>query len=321
MTVSDAVLESLSWNSVEVSATLSKTEGHVIDSKGFAISKYDEDDYDYHFVDGNDFRTTITGLEGETKYEVLAFVETTEDNFYMSEYYLVFTTPAAPENPTNGLYAYYTFEDNTTNTVAGAPNASGISTSYVSGVQGSKALKFTSSNSKLNVPESIIDGGTFTVSFWIKEFNDGHIFSVLTSETGTYGNAFILGVRDGLFTYVQDGYTFWYQWDEPEYSPSFAHSAWNTSEWHLVTLTSKYSGYDTTLCFYVDGEFLDTMVLSGQNYHAINYGTKLVFGGSLSSTKFSNSLNWQNMSIDNLRIYNSRVLTAEEVKQIYEYEK
>ena len=89
-------------------------------------------------------------------------------------------------------------------------------------------------------------------------------------------------------------------------------------------MTSKYSGYDTTLCFYLDGEFLDTMVLSGQNYETINYGTKLVVGGPLKSNKSqfsSNNLNWMSMSIDNLRIYNSRVLTAEEVKQIYEYEK
>lgn len=75
------------------------------------------------------------------------------------------------------------------------------------------------------------------------------------------------------------------------------------------------------MCLYIDGEFVDKITLSSQGYHTVNYGTKFVFGGSLSRSGFTPSLNWTSMSIDNLRIYNSRVLTAEEVKQIYEYEK
>ena len=320
MVVSDAVLESLSWNSVEVSATLSQTDGHVIERKGFAISKYDEEEAEFHYVGGNDFRMTITDLEGETKYKVLAFVRTTEGNFYTSYYYLVFTTPSAPANPTNGLYAYYTFEDNTTNMVSGAPNGSGINTTYVDGVQGSKALKFPSENAKLNIPDPLIDGCTFTVSFWAKDLNDGHIFSVVSS--GQYKNSNILAVKDGQLTYLQSGYNFWYRWTNDQYVIPFTHSSLS-SDWHLITITSKYSSGSgkTEMCLYLDGEFVDKITLSDQGYDTVNYGTKFVFGGSLTRSGFTPSLNWISMSIDNLRIYNTRVLTAEEVKQIYEYEK
>ena len=320
MLVSDPVLETLSWKSVTVSATLSQTDGHTVDYKGFILSKYDAEETvdDYYFADG-DFETTITGLEGDTKYKVIAFVKTVEDNFYMSEYYLVFTTPSAPLNPTNGLYAYYTFEDNTTNMVSGAPNGSGINTSYVDGVQGSKALKFTSSNSKLNIPEAMIDNNIFSISFWVKGINDGHVFDVVSS--GQYNNSHIMGMKNGQLTYVQSGYNLWYRWNDDSYAPSFTHSTIDSSEWHLITMTSDYDGIYTYLCLYVDGEFIDTMTFDDQGYQTTNYGTKFVFGGELKNSGYSVSLNWSSMSIDNLRIYKSKVLTTEEVKQIYEYEK
>lgn len=318
--VSDPVIETLSWNSVTVSSTLSQTDGHTIDYKGFILSKYDEEETvdDYYFADG-DFNTTITGLEGETKYKVLAFVNTVEDNFYMSEYYTIFTTPSAPLNPTNGLYAYYTFEDNTTNMVSGAPNGSGINTSYVDGVQGSKALKFSSASSKLNIPEAMIDNNIFSISFWVKGINDGHVFDVVSS--GNYHNSHIMGMKNGQLTYVQSGYNLWYRWNDDSYAPSFTHSTLDSSEWHLVTMTSDYDGIYTDLCLYVDGEFIDIMTLDGQGYQTTDYGTKFVFGGELKNSGYNVALNWSSMSIDNLRIYKSKVLSAAEVKQIYEYEK
>lgn len=308
-------------NSARLSAEILYSEGHVVVEKGFLVWPNGTTGSNTEIVASSAFEATADGLTDNTEYMVQAYAKTSEGRVYYDKDGVSFTTLEAPKNPTNGLYAYYTFENDTKNTVAGAVNASGINVSYVDGKQGTKALKFTSKDSKLNIPDPLIDGGTFTVSFWVKDFNDGHIFSVTTADS--YGSAFIMSVRNGSFTYVQDSYNYWYLYDEPEKSPSFTHNSLDSSEWHHITMTSKrvFSGWNVELCFYIDGEFLDTITLESQ-YDSINQGNKLVFGGPLTNSKFSiNNLNWLAMSIDNLRVYNTRVLTADEVKQIYEYEK
>lgn len=307
-------------NSAEFSASITSTEGHTIVEREFRVVDLEDDNADVmFFTASDDFTATATGLKSENEYFVQAYVCTSDGTWYGSENYAVFTTLAAPPNPTNGLYAYYTFESNTTNTVSGAPNGSGINTSYVDGIQGGKALKFSSAGSKLNIPEAMIDNNIFSISFWVKGINDGHVFDVVSS--GDYDNSHIMGMKNGQLTYVQSGYNLWYRWNDDSYAPSFTHSTLDSSEWHLVTMTSDYDGIYTDLCLYVDGEFIDTMTLDGQGYQTTNYGTKFVFGGELKNSGYNVALNWSSMSIDNLRIYKSKVLTTEEVKQIYEYEK
>ena len=317
--LSDVTVTNVTKNSASLSAQVVLLNGHTIVERGFWYAKYGTDDYTF-VPCGDDFTLNLTGLESETEYKVAAYVENSEGTLYSSEYFEFFTTLAAPVNPTNGLYAYYTFEDNTTNTVSGAPNGSGINTTYVDGIQGGKALKFSSENAKFNIPDPLIDGCTFTVSFWAKDLNDGHVFSVVS--IGQYKNSNILAVRDGQLTYLQSGYNLWWRWTYDDYVIPFTHSSLS-SGWHHVTITSKYTSGNskTEMCLYIDGEFIDTITLSDQGYDIVNYGTKFVLGGPLSRSDKNVSLNWISMSIDNLRIYNSRVLTAEEVKQIYEYEK
>lgn len=314
--LSETVIEEVTWNSVSVSAEILSSEGHTITSKGFAICKAGEDEYEFMIAD-DDFTLTISGLESETEYKVAAYVLTSDEKLYSSEYFEFFTTLEAPVNPTNGLYAYYTFEGNTKNTIEGAPNGSGINTSYVSGMQDSKAIKFTSAESKLNIPEGLIDGSTYTVSFWVKGMSDGHFYHCDT--TADYYFSHIFGVRNGALTYAESGYSFFYNWSNTDSVRSFTHPAIDSSEWHLITMTSSSPSAYAECCLYIDGEFIDKLVCP--YYNNKNRGVKFIFGGKLSHSNFNQSLNWQSMSIDNLRIYNSRALTAEEVMQIYEYER
>ena len=318
--LSDVTVTDVTKNSAFLNAEILMENGHMITEKGFGIFKKDSEEREYLVADDN-FTLKVTGLESETEYWVFAYVETSDGKFFASKYYSIFTTLAAPANPTNGLYAYYTFEDNTTNTVSGAHNGSGINTSYVDGVQGSKALKFTSENSKLNIPEPLIDRNTFTLSFWVKDLNDGHIFSVLSSSNHKYSN--ILALTNGQLKYIQSGWSLWNDWNDEEETPLFIHSTLS-SEWHHITITSNYVSMNKTeVCLYIDGEYIDRTTLQNQGGSSSGHGvgTKFVFGGPLSRSGYNLSLNWISMSIDNLRIYNTRVLTSEEVKQIYEYEK
>lgn len=306
--LSDVTVTNVTKNSASLSAQVVLLNGHTIVERGFWYAKYGTDDYTF-VPCGDDFTLNLTGLESETEYKVAAYVENSEGTLYSSEYFEFFTTLAAPVNPTNGLYAYYTFEDNTTNTVSGAPNGSGINTTYVDGIQGGKALKFSSANSKFNVPEAMIDGDIYTVSFWANGMGDGHIFSC-TSSASWLDFTQVLYMKDGFLKYAR-----WWTNSGLDSLPSFTHSSFS-SEWCLITITANKKN----LKLYINGEYIDNISI-GQDDGAMNTGLKFVFGGNLDAKKNGPDLGWTSMSIDNLRIYNSRVLTADEVKQIYEYEK
>ena len=79
----------------------------------------------------------------------------------------------------------------------------------------------------------MIDGCTFTVSFWVKGLSDGHIFSVPSS--GYYDTSFDLVMLKGSLAYTVRG-------TNVDFAPKFVHSAFNGSEWSMVTLTSEKDG-------------------------------------------------------------------------------
>lgn len=307
--LSDVTVTNVTKNSASLSAQVVSLNGHTIVERGFWYAKYGTEDYTF-VPCGTDFTLNLTGLESETEYKVAAYVENSEGTLYSSEYFEFFTTLAAPANPTNGLYAYYTFEDNTTNTVSGAPNGSGINTTYVDGIQGGKALKFSSANSKFTVPEAMIAGDTYTVSFWVKGIGDGHLYSCVSSASWCEFTQ-VLYMKNGFLKYAR----WWNNESQMNKLSSFTHSTLSSAEWYLITITAQ----DKNLKLYIDGEYLDNISINQDN-GAKNTGLKFVLGGNLDS-EYNLDLNALTMSIDNLRIYNSRVLTAEEVKQIYEYEK
>lgn len=227
-------------------------------------------------------------------------------------------------NPVSGLYAYYKFEGDSENSYGSAPDGIGIGgPEYVDGANGDKALQFDGrDNCYLNIPESIIDVDRFSVSFWVKGIGDGLVFRVAPSSSARYTSiSHAMAMKDGLLKYSQSGYNWLYQYDNESKFPSFAHEAIDDSKWAMVTLTSDYnSGYGTVIAsLYINGQLNDTVSLTKEG-STNGFGTKLVFGGGFANAHYL-TLSAVPMAIDNLRIYNSRVLTATEIKQIYEYEK
>lgn len=261
------------------------------------------------------FNSVLSDLKEKTTYYVRAYATNEMGTAYGD--IVEFTTEKTPvKDVTSGLYAYYTFEDNTKNTVEGGYNATAINgPTYVESVNGTKAIKFsTMDNSHITVPEPMIDGGTFTVSFWVKGLSDGHIFHVISKSS-----------QDGLFNlFVKNGSLI-----HPLYSPymgnsgvvPYSHAAIPSSEWVMVTLTSVATnatlyGSRTKTKLYINGDFVDVVE---QPYiaYAVNEGLKFVLGGSY---KYASNINAINMTVDNLRIYNTRALSDAEVEQIYKYE-
>lgn len=213
-------------------------------------------------------------------------------------------------NVTNGLYAYYMFNGDFQNSVDGAPHGQGINApTFTDGVNGSKAVKLSVLNdSYINIPEAMIDKNTFSISFWIKGLSDGHLFHV-SSTYDNYGTH-IFTMKDGRLT-------FW-SWWRTSYEYTFAHPAISSTQWNMITLTcaqrdgNSSTNKRVTVKLYINGEFVD-VVDCGVN--GINCGTKFVFGGRL------DNITPPSMTIDNLRVYNSRTLSDEEVKLIYNSEK
>ncbi len=268
------------------------------------------------------FNSELTDLEQNTTYYVRAYATNEMGTSYGSTVSFS-TTKDESLNPTNGLYVYYTFENNCSNSYGSGPSASATnSPTYVTGIGGSKAIKLNASKgSYINIPESMLDGSAFTISFWAKDLSDGHIFHV--NSTGQYYVSNVLTLRNGALTYMYSGYYLWYQYGNQSESPSFSHGSLSGSTWHMITLTSNfYSGLaQATQKLYIDGEFCDIVVLSNQGTSTSNKGVKLVFGGPLSVSGYSQKLDAVNMTVDNLRIYKSRELSADEIKDLYNYEK
>lgn len=269
--------------------------------------------------EGTEFSSTLKNLKSNTKYYICAYATNEVGTSYSTDIYY-FTTPKNESlNPKNGLCAWYKFDGDAKNSYGEAPAGQAIGTSYVEGVSGSKGLKFTGDGSCLfSVPKAMIDQLAFSVSFWAKDLSDGMIFYVTSSSQHKVSNALIM--RDGKLSYMSDGYNLLFK-DGHYYekTPEFTHGS--LTGWHLITVTAsqQYSGADATTQLYIDGEFVDQVNLIHQG-DGLNKGLKFIFGGSFDSSQPKQHFNAIPMTIDNLRVY-TRVLSATEIQNLYDYEK
>lgn len=225
---------------------------------------------------------------------------------------------------TQGLYTYYKFNDNfedaTENGIDGFGTAS---PAFVEGVTaGSKAVKFSKTgNSTFVVSKPIIDSRQMTISFWGKDFEDGHIFHLSSSIRSEA--MFTLSMSNGALKFLVTRYNNMYQYSN---LPAFVHPTLTDGKWHHIALVSDfevttYSTITTTL--YVDGQEVYTLTEdanhfseNGGSQSSYDTGTSFTMGGSLQLNK-SMTLTGTNMSVDNFRVYDTRRLSASEIQEIY----
>lgn len=225
---------------------------------------------------------------------------------------------------TQGLYTYYKFDDNfedaTENGIDGFGTAS---PAFVEGVTaGSKAVKFSKTgNSTFVVSKPIIDSRQMTISFWGKDFEDGHIFHLSSSIRSEA--MFTLSMSNGALKFLVTRYNNMYQYSN---LPAFIHPTLTDGKWHHIALVSDfevttYSTITTTL--YVDGQEVYTLTEdanhfseNGGSQSSYDTGTSFTMGGSLQLNK-SMTLTGTNMSVDNFRVYDTRRLSASEIQEIY----
>ncbi|WP_288354460.1 carboxypeptidase regulatory-like domain-containing protein [uncultured Bacteroides sp.] len=223
-----------------------------------------------------------------------------------------------------GLYAYYKFDgdfnDMTENAINGFGNNS---PSFVEGItEGSQAVKLSlTDNSSFIVPKAITDSRTLTVSFWGKDFSDGNIFYLVSSNNNA--SMFTFTMSQGSLKFVTTRYNNEYQYSN---RPAFTHPTITDGKWHHIALVSDFNNIEyatTTTSLYVDGVLVDTITeyvnpFEEGTHSQASYGTgiKFIMGGNVTIER--KTVNGTNMTIDNFRVYNTRCLSDKEIKQIYD---
>ena len=223
-----------------------------------------------------------------------------------------------------GLYAYYKFDgdfnDMTENAINGFGNNS---PSFVEGItEGSQAVKFSlTDNSSFIVPKAITDSRTLTISFWGKDFSDGNIFYLVSSNNNA--SMFTFTMSQGSLKFVTTRYNNEYQYSN---RPAFTHPTITDGKWHHIALVSDFNNIEyatTTTSLYVDGVLVDTITeyvnpFEEGTHSQASYGTgiKFIMGGNVTIER--KTVNGTNMTIDNFRVYNTRCLSDKEIKQIYD---
>lgn len=204
------------------------------------------------------------------------------------------------------LYTYYTFENNlndvTENQVNGFFNGS---PNYVSGVrgQGSALQMDATASSKMIVTRSLNGTRKWSLCFWAKNISDGHILSMEENNNTTISLSMAnneLKFVTGRSNNINESYF--------KAMPTFSTPTLNDNQWHHVAITCDHTEYKAKL--YVDGRAIDVISEVG----VISTSTKFILGGAIDSP----DLNAASFTIDNLRFYDTRLLSAEEIQTLYQ---
>lgn len=236
--------------------------------------------------------------------------------------------PPASEDITSGLYVHYMFEDNFND--ASGNNVNGFGSNnpeFVEGVRpGTKAARFQrTQNSFMTVPYPVIDSRNMTVSFWTGGLDDGNIFYMTSSNNDE--PMFSLSMNGGSLKFIVKRYNLYYRYDDMK---EFSHIGLNDGGWHHVVLVSDFNQTTyakATTVLYIDGQKMDIAVEDVNPFDEdggflSSYGTGIKFflGGEVQISS-SKVLNGANMTIDNFRVYDTRLFNDAEVKVLYESER
>ena len=220
---------------------------------------------------------------------------------------------------TQGLYTYYKFDGNFDDATENKINGFGTaSPTFVEGITSEgKAVKFSkTANSTFVVSKPIIDSREMTICFWGKNFEDGHIFHVGSSYSNNWP-ILSLSMVNGSLKFAVDGYRNNYQFENEV--QAFVHPTLTDGKWHHIAIVSDYNitAYNkVTATLYVDG--MEVFIITQnymKNYGGYDTGTSFTMGGIMQ--QYRGSLPATNMSVDNFRVYNTRRLSASEIKEIY----
>lgn len=271
--------------------------------------------------DVKSFTADITGLDPQTKYYVRSYAVNSYGTSYSDEV-LTFTTVASSEDSgesgqgslavPQGLVSFYTFDDgdasdDTDNELDGV--LIGDPSFVTETVDGAgKALSLNGVKEQfMSIPYNVFNNLTkLSVSFWIKDFSSGVVFSAISDDYIRSDHPRLLADSDNKFRFYT-GY------DNYDVTPQFSYlyTSIQSGKWHHVAVTMD--GENRVL--YIDGARVDSNTAhSGTNTWKC---TKVHIGGD-NNGKYKSG--FSTMKIDNIRFY-QRCISDAEVKEIYKSEK
>lgn len=257
---------------------------------------------------GESYISTVTFTDGVSESTVVVSANNSGGNIPGGDD----NNPGGSLVVTNGLTAYYKFNDSFDD-LNGIYDGFGINDpTFVTGVSG-QAVKFSKANESADcIPYGLINSKAFTISFWAKDLTDGLIFY---SKCKDNNNRFVLSMDAGNLKFICSKYC--NQYDSDSYH--FTHTKINDGQWHHYTITSDYNSttyYSWTSVLYIDGKKVSTLTEKlTTNLGESDYPNEFVIGGVCDN--YTHKLTCSNFSMDNLRIYDTRVLTAQEIKEIF----
>lgn len=212
---------------------------------------------------------------------------------------------------TNGLAAYYQFNDTYDDTMGNYGGFGINDPSFTAGISGQAVKMNKSKDTSVYIPYGLISTKSFSISFWVKDLTDGLIYY---SKCNDNYNRFNLLMKGGKLNFICSQYN-----EVGSAGTEFIHGNISDSNWHHIVLTTDAgitsSGTWTTV-LYIDGKKAGT-ASEQNNYNSsiVDTPNSFVIGGSarIRGTDYTTS----NFVIDNFRMYDSRLLTADEVKEIF----
>ena len=223
---------------------------------------------------------------------------------------------------------HYTFEGNCNDVSSSRKDGFCTDgTTYVPGVTpNTQALRFNrTKDSKLIIPSPIIDSKEMSISFWVKNLSDGHIFH-MTSRINEKEPMFTLMMINGHLKFVITRYNNWYVYNDIK---PFSHPSLDDNEWHHIVILSDFekTAFSTiTNHLYVDGKHVDSLTEGANHFSENGYGessyltgVKFIMGGTLEMGH--DIYKGNNMIIDNFRVYQDYTLQDIEIKSLYRNKK
>lgn len=211
------------------------------------------------------------------------------------------------DNINRGLVLHYNFDDATVNDLT-ANEYHGVAfnqPTYITDTpnQQGKALSLNGfKDQAVSIPYNpVADSSYFAVSFWLKDFTPGYIFTAM-SANNNYDALSVKVVSDPRVFQV------WTEERESETFSNYDYSGIQSGAWHHLVIEVSEISDERYLLLYVDGVLADRI----QIWRSSSSALKFQIGNNAAETV--------SFKIDNFRLYN-RSLTAKEVKMIYDAER
>ena len=246
------------------------------------------------------FTSQVEGLQQLTIYYMRAYATNSMGTSYGDQ--VSFTTGSAPPVVTNGLIAFYTFDDQTVNDWTANYNGmafGGLSYSSETINSNGYSCSFDGSSSYIQVLNPISNLNLFTITTWFKSTSNGFIFSQReTVYNGIYN----------CFNFLNNKLQFKYHYLSPSDNTfSTDLSSFMNNVWHMAVISYQAGSFK----LYIDGNLIETS--SSTAAIGTANASLAYFGVGYKQNSF---ISYYSGKLDNIRIYN-RILNQSEVTQIY----